>query len=57
MAMEVCEKCSYLTSDFSRGDLKEPPNYSFTCQLKTPPLDLLHAVTALVVEQRELMRG
>lgn len=32
MVMELCEECSYLTSDFSRGDLKEPPNYSFTCQ-------------------------
>lgn len=55
MVMELCKKCSYLTSDFHRGDLKEPPNYSFTCQLKTTsPLDLLRA---LVVEQRELMRG
>lgn len=32
MGIELCEECSYLTSDFSRGDLKEPLNYSFTCQ-------------------------
>ena len=44
MGMELCEECSYLTSEFSRGDLKEPPNYSFTCQLekkKSLGLDLL----------------
>lgn len=56
MGMELCEECFYLTSDFSGGDLKEPPNYSFTCQSerkkkkKTPPGSFLCAVTVLVVE-------
>lgn len=46
MGAELCEECSYATSDFSGGDLKEPPNYSFTCQSggkkeeKKLPLDL-----------------
>lgn len=54
MAVELCKECSYLDTHFSRQNLKDPVNYSFTCQWKTSHLlDLVCSV--LVAHWRELM--